>query len=508
MTTDRYFNRGVMALDSPYIGHVVRETFDKIIVFGEGNDRYDIPKSEIQTTGRNVLIGLYLHEIGNKYKVNREESLPTTVPVEPWIQGENIDLSSYERKYPKGLFNKGVRVLNEDHVGHVMKETDEKIVIFGDHNYRFDVPKSEIKEVGRNVILNIDFPELASKYKIDRNAPLLTGEPVGKINEAYPEGYHKGTKRGEGGIKRKKQQNQNKKITKKSILSNREVKEEKVKDDKDTNIITKSIVNMIMGNNNGSNHHFQNITSSLPSSTAVIAPVEIVDTKTLVARTQDRMWKALESQYLYDSSLKDSQVFLFNHVNSKVSLVIMYADLVGSTNMSMTLPVDKMVTIIRAFTYEMTNTVRSYGGYVLKYVGDAIIAFFPSGYNKLLACDKAVQCANSMITVIKKGINPILKQHDYPELCVKIGIDEGENVIVQYGHDKSSFIDILGYCMNVTAKLTSLTNPDKITIGKDVYDVLHPEIKTEFKEVKYNIESWKYTDRQTGKLYGLYTLKD
>src|SRR5919198_2973456 len=104
------------------------------------------------------------------------------------------------------------------------------------------------------------------------------------------------------------------------------------------------------------------------------------------------------------------------------------------------------ITIIRAFTYEMTSTVRSYGGYVLKYVGDAIIAFFPAGYNKLLACDKAVQCANSMITVIKNGINPILNQYDYPELCVKIGIDEGEeNVIVQYGHDKSSLIDILGY---------------------------------------------------------------
>jgi hypothetical protein len=51
MTTGKYFNRGVMALDSPYLGHVVRETYDKIVVFGEGNDRYDIPKSEIQTTG-------------------------------------------------------------------------------------------------------------------------------------------------------------------------------------------------------------------------------------------------------------------------------------------------------------------------------------------------------------------------------------------------------------------------------------------------------------------------
>jgi adenylate cyclase len=146
---------------------------------------------------------------------------------------------------------------------------------------------------------------------------------------------------------------------------------------------------MVMGNNNGDNNSYSENTISSSSSTAATAPI-IVDAKTLVDQTQDRMRKALEDRYLYDSSLKDSQDFLFNHVNSKISFVIMYADLVGSTKMSMTLPVDKMVTIIRAFTHEMTNTVRSYGGYVLKYVGDAIIAFFPVGYNKLLACDKAV----------------------------------------------------------------------------------------------------------------------
>jgi hypothetical protein len=128
MTTGKYFNRGVMALDSPYIGHVIRETEDKIVIFGERNDRYDILKSEIQMTSRNVLIGLKLDEIAKKYKVKHDDPLPTTVPSEHWTQGENLDLGSYERKYPKGLFNKGVRVLNEDHVGHVMKETDDKIV--------------------------------------------------------------------------------------------------------------------------------------------------------------------------------------------------------------------------------------------------------------------------------------------------------------------------------------------------------------------------------------------
>jgi len=103
-----------MALNSPYIGHVVRETDDKIVAFGKKNDRYDIPKSEIQTTLRNVLIGLKLDDISKKYKVKLDDPLPTTIPIQHWTQGENLDLATYERKYPKGLFNKGVRVLSEE----------------------------------------------------------------------------------------------------------------------------------------------------------------------------------------------------------------------------------------------------------------------------------------------------------------------------------------------------------------------------------------------------------
>ena len=89
---------------------------------------------------------------------------------------------------------------------------------------------------------------------------------------------------------------------------------------------------------------------------------------------------------------------------------------------------------------------------MLKYVGDKVIAFFPSSYNKLLACDNAIYCAQSMFKVVRNGIHPILNQYDYPEVIVKIGIDEGENAIVQYGHDKTSPIDILGYCMSIAQK--------------------------------------------------------
>lgn len=250
----------------------------------------------------------------------------------------------------------------------------------------------------------------------------------------------------------------------------------------------------------------KSLVDMMMSNSTTRADTKTVDSETLVAQTQDRLWRALKRRFQYDVTLNPGQEYLLNHVSSKIPLVIMYADLVGSTNMSMTLPADKLTTIIRAFTYEMSQVIYSHEGYVLKYVGDAVISFFPASYNKLLACDRAVQCAKSMLAVIKNGINPILNQYDYPELNVKIGMDEGENVIVQYGHDRSSQIDILGYCMNIAAKITSLTGPNKISIGEDVYKMLHPSIRTKFKEMKLNPDEWKYTDRQTGKLYKVYTL--
>jgi hypothetical protein len=102
--------------------------------------------------------------------------------VDPWGRDDTIDFARYEKEYAKTLFNKGVRIANEDHVGHIMKETGDKIIIFGERDYRFDVPKSKIIAIGRNVILGMEWDELF-KYKVDKNSPLPGGEPIDKLVE-------------------------------------------------------------------------------------------------------------------------------------------------------------------------------------------------------------------------------------------------------------------------------------------------------------------------------------
>ena len=236
----------------------------------------------------------------------------------------------------------------------------------------------------------------------------------------------------------------------------------------------------------------------------------IYDLQTLLSQRQDMVESVLYKRYQYNTSIKRGQDFLLTHVDSKLSLVVMYADLVGSTKMSMALPVERMAKIIKVFSHELSSVVESYNGFVLKYVGDAVIAFFPSGFNKYLSCDTAFQCANSMINVIENGINPILEKDkdNYPKLAVKIGIDEGENLVIQYGYDKSAPIDLIGYPMNVAAKMTSLTGRNKITVGNNVYKLLHPSLQPSFHEMhmKEGTE-WKYIDLQTNLPYKVYTTK-
>jgi hypothetical protein len=188
MTTTKYFNKGVMALDAPHIGWVVRETSDKIVVFGEGDDRYDIPKEAIRFASRNVLIDLPFYEIVRKYKVSRDDPLPTDMTPIPYPKEwpPDVDLATYEGRYPDSLFNKGVRTQDEEHVGHVMKETDDMIVVWGHYDWRFDVPKSKIIAVGRNVILDMNYQDVF-QYRVDRNTPLPTGEPVEKLADEEEE---------------------------------------------------------------------------------------------------------------------------------------------------------------------------------------------------------------------------------------------------------------------------------------------------------------------------------
>ena len=254
----------------------------------------------------------------------------------------------------------------------------------------------------------------------------------------------------------------------------------------------------------------------------------VVNIDSAIKMAQSRIWKALKAEPEFNISFEETNNILEKYAKSKVTLVILHIDLVGSTRLSMTLPVDRLATIIQAFTQEMSLMIQAYGGYVLKYIGDAILAFFivRSGSEIYLPCINAVHCAKSMIKVTRQGINPILNQNDYPEMSVRIGIDVGENAVVQFGWDthtnvlsnnkekgydddkqiiiKRPHLDILGYTVSIATKMTTLAAPDQIVIGQSVYDTMDDVLKSSFQMLSVNPVVWNYLSDNTGNIYRVY----
>jgi len=125
----------------------------------------------------------------------------------------------------------------------------------------------------------------------------------------------------------------------------------------------------------------------------------------VIAESRARVVKALKQKTRQlHSYLESSDNFLRSRIGSRVHLVILYADLVGSTHLSVMLTLEKLTTILQIFAQEMTVVVANNHGYILKYVGDAIIAYFPIDAASM-SIRKAILCAMNMLIVVDHGIN-------------------------------------------------------------------------------------------------------
>ena len=102
----------------------------------------------------------------------------------------------------------------------------------------------------------------------------------------------------------------------------------------------------------------------------------VFDVGSAIKDSQKRIWNELKVEPKFSIPLESSKELLEKFVNSEIVLVILFVDLVISTKISMNLPLQRLISIIQTFTQEMSIIIDAHGGYVLKYIGDAVLAFF------------------------------------------------------------------------------------------------------------------------------------
>ncbi|HEU5488508.1 MAG TPA: P-II family nitrogen regulator, partial [Candidatus Nitrosotalea sp.] len=111
-----------------------------------------------------------------------------------------------------------------------------------------------------------------------------------------------------------------------------------------------------------------------------------------------------------------SNRFLSLWPENEINTAVLYVDIVGSTKIATTLSSDDLSGLIKVFSEEMSVVVSKHAGFVLKYTGDAVIAFFPDLKDFGNMAENAVRCARSMNMLITHSLNPMFASFGLPKI--------------------------------------------------------------------------------------------
>lgn len=186
-----------------------------------------------------------------------------------------------------------------------------------------------------------------------------------------------------------------------------------------------------------------------------------------------------------------SEEFLDSLNKDRLHFVILSIDIVGSTKMSQELSIVDNSRVIQLFSSEISQLINGFGGYVLKFLGDGIIAYFPEP-NYIGMNDNAVDCAYSIKYFIINGLNNVLNSKGLPSINFRIGLDSGEAMILTVGSKISkNHKDLIGQTINLATKIQSLANPDQILAGETTIKNAFYRYRTRFNKIELP-DNWSY----------------
>lgn len=143
-------------------------------------------------------------------------------------------------------------------------------------------------------------------------------------------------------------------------------------------------------------------------------------------------------------------------------LTVMFCDLVGSTEMSARLDPEDMRDVIRAYQDACSGAVARYDGFVARFMGDGVLAYFGFPRAHEDEAERAVRSGLDIIDAVEKLDTPA--RH---KLGVRVGIATGIVVVGDLiGQGAAQEWDVIGETPNLAARLQSLALPGTVVIAE------------------------------------------
>ncbi len=137
-------------------------------------------------------------------------------------------------------------------------------------------------------------------------------------------------------------------------------------------------------------------------------------------------------------------------------ICIFFLDVRNFTMLSTKRRADEMVRFLNYFFSTVTEIIQGHGGFVNKFIGDGILAFFMTGENPVT---DAVDAAAEVLSETKR-LNAEKRFHEFIgdwDVGVGIGIHYGEVILGNIGSERKMDFTIIGEHVNIASRIEGLT---------------------------------------------------
>ena len=156
-------------------------------------------------------------------------------------------------------------------------------------------------------------------------------------------------------------------------------------------------------------------------------------------------------------------------VNETMDASVVFMDICGFTAISEKESPNFVVNLINKYFDLMVKEIIAHGGYVDKFLGDAVMAVFRGDFH----LDRAIEASIAVHKAIEAQEEELSEKETYlPK--VAIGINSGEMISGNIGSAALKRLDftVIGDTVNTSQRLQSAAKPGQIIISKAIYETV------------------------------------
>lgn len=141
---------------------------------------------------------------------------------------------------------------------------------------------------------------------------------------------------------------------------------------------------------------------------------------------------------------------------AKENVCVLFADICGFTQLSESLPPERVVALLNEYFAMMTAAIHRHGGVVDKLIGDGIMALFGQPERLPSAERAALEAAQEMLVRLD-SLNRVWEREHGLRIACGIGIHSGEAIIGFIGSKRRHDFTAIGDTVNAASRIEGLT---------------------------------------------------